>query len=285
MNNKILVTGFTGNVGSFTGKYLKVAGIPFKAAVRDIEKAKKQFGNDIEYVKFDLEDENTFEEALKDVNKIFFMRPPQIVDANKYVKPFLDLAKEKGIEHIAFLSLMGIEKNPIPPHYKIEKIIKNSGIPFTFLRPSFFMQNLDTTHRFDIKENNDLFIPAGKSKSSFIDTRDIGEAAARVLTENGHENKAYTLTGAEALDYWQVAEIFTKCLNRKVTYSNPAPLKFRKVMIDRGTDKKFANVMVGLYMSTKLGVANKVTPELEMLLGRKPTSVEQYVKDYLSCWK
>lgn len=285
MMGKILVTGFTGNVGSFVGKYLKEKGINFKAAVRNVEKAIERYGSDIEYVEFDFEKSSTFDKALEDVDKIFLMRPPAVSDATKYVKPFIEKAKEKGIKQIVFISLMGIEHNPLPPHYKIEKFIVESGIPYTFLRPSFFMQNLGTTHRFDIKENKDLFIPAGKSKSSFIDTRDIGEAAAKVLIEDNHLNKAYTLTGPEALDYYEVAEIFSKALGKKIIYSNPSPLRFRKVMITRGIDKTFANVMVGLYMSTKMGMAKKVTSELEKLLGRKPTSVEKYIQDYIDCWK
>ena len=68
-----------------------------------------------------------------------------------------------------------------------------SGIPYTFIRFSFFMQNLSTTHAQDIKERNDLFIPSGKARISFIDTRDIGEIIGRCLVEKGHENKAYTI--------------------------------------------------------------------------------------------
>jgi len=285
MSDKILVTGYTGNVGSFVAKQLKEENIAFKAAVRDVHKAQTQYGHDLEFVRFDFEDASTYDEALEGVSKVFLMRPPAVSDTRKYVKPFIDKAKEKGIEHIVFLSLMGIEHNPIPPHYKIEKYILESGISYTFLRPSFFMQNLDTTHRFDIKERDDIFIPAGRSKASFIDTRDIGEAAARVLIEEGHKNKAYTLTGAEALDYTEVANVFTKILDRKIVYTNPSSFKFRKVMVDRGIKKSFANVMIGLYMSTKMGMAKKVTKDLEMLLKRKPRTIEKYVQDYMECWK
>ncbi|MFZ5354357.1 MAG: SDR family oxidoreductase [Bacillota bacterium] len=280
MGNKILITGITGNVGSDIAYSLQRLNHPFKAGVRDIEKARKLFGNDIEYVRFDFEDADTYEEALKDVNKVFLMRPPALADAKKQIKPFIDKCAQKKIEHMVFLSLMGIEKNPVPPHYKIEKFILESGIPYTFLRPSFFMQNLNTTHCKDIKERNDIYIPCGRAKLSFIDTRDIGEAGAIALTADKHKNKAYTLTGPEALDYYQAAEIFTRVLGRKITYSNPSPLAFRKEMINRGVKKDFANVMVMLYLTTRFGMAKSTTPELEQLLGRKATTLEQYVKDY-----
>ena len=142
------------------------------------------------------------------------------------------------------------------------------------------MQNLNTTHCYDIKERNDIFIPCGKAKISFIDTRDIGEAGAKVLMESGHENKGYTLTGGEAINYYEVAEIFSDILERKIKYTNPSPLKFRKVMIDRGIKKEFVNVMVALYMTTRMGMAKQVTNEFERLLGRKPTNVRKYVEDY-----
>ena len=72
---------------------------------------------------------------------------------------------------------------------------------WTFLRASFFMQNLSTTHRDDIRERGDVFVPAGKGKTSFIDVRDIADVAVKALTEPGHENKAYPLTGDVALNY------------------------------------------------------------------------------------
>ncbi|MDW7673935.1 MAG: SDR family oxidoreductase [Bacillota bacterium] len=285
MKNKILITGMTGNVGSEVVKFLQLANIDYKAAVRNIDKAIKDYGSDIEYVKFDFLNQATYKEAFDGANKLFLVRPPALADFQKQLKPTLDYAKQVGVEQIVFLSLMGIERNPIPPHYKIEKYIKSLGIPYTFLRPSFFMQNLNQAHCFDIKERNQLFIPSGKAKVSFIDTRDISEIAAKVLIEEGHDNKAYTLTGGNAIDYFQVASIFTEILGRNIVYSNPSPLHFRRTMIQRGIDKKFANVMVGLYLTTRMGMAKKVTLETEKLLGRKPRTVREYVIDYIECWK
>jgi len=90
------------------------------------------------------------------------------------------------------------------------------------------MQNLSTTHVDDIKERDDLFIPSGKAKISFIDTRDIGEIIGRIITEEGHKNKAYTITGSEAITYFEVADTMTRVFGRKITYLNPSLFKFRK---------------------------------------------------------
>jgi len=284
MEDKILLTGITGNVGSAVVTYLKSQNINFIAGARNIEKSKQQ-DESIEYVYFDFEVADTYETVLQGVKKVFLVRPPQLTDVKGIFIPFIQNCKEAGVEQIVFLSLLGAEKNPFPPHHKIEKAILASGIPYTFIRPSFFMQNLSTTHAKDIKEGNDLFIPSGKAKISFIDTRDIGEIIGRSLSEKGHENKAYSITGSEAITYFQVADTMTRILGRKVTYSNPSLLKFRKDMIARGVKKEFATVMMVLYFTTKLGMANHVTDTAEIILNRKPKTIEEFIKDHVEVWK
>jgi len=212
------------------------------------------------------------------------MRPPNLSDA-KQLEPFIRLAHSRGIRHIVFLSLLGIEKNPFPPHAKLEKLLVSSGIPYTFLRPSFFMQNMTGAHLEDIRDRNDIFLPAGRAPVSFIDTRDIGEAAAYILIQPElHHNKAYDLTGFEAITYHEAAHIFTEVLGRSITYSNPSTLRFRRHKLLQGVDKGFVTVMCALYLMTKLGMAKKVTSDLEGLLGRRPTSFKQFVQDHASLW-
>ncbi|MGH4140304.1 SDR family oxidoreductase [Clostridium sp.] len=284
MIEKILLTGITGNVGSAVVDYLKSINRDFLAGVRNIKKSIEQ-DDSMEYVNFDFQDIDTYETALNGVKKVFLVRPPQLTDVNGIFKPFIQKCKEVGVEQIVFLSLLGAEKNPFPPHHKIEKVILESEIPYTFIRPSFFMQNLSTTHAEDIKLRDDLFIPSGKAKISFIDTRDIGEIIGRTLSEKGHENKAYTITGSEAITYFQVAESMTRILGRKITYSNPPLFKFRNEMIVRGIKREFATVMMILYLTTKLGMANHVSSTAEVLLKRKPRTIDVFIKDHIEVWR
>lgn len=283
---KTLVTGSTGNIGSFVVENLIKKEHQVKAGVTNIERGKFFFKNEkVEVVNFDFLDKRTFEKALEGVTKVFLMRPPQLANPKEDMLPFLTEAKEKGVNHMVFVSLLGVEKNPIVPHRKIEDMIQELGINYSFLRPSFFMQNLNTTHLEDVTKRNELFMPVGKAKTSFIDTRDIGEIAAICLTENGHLNKAYTLTGSEALDYYEVAEIMSQVLERNIIYTNPGILKFRSTIIKRGTPKEFANVMTMLYTMTKLGTAKKITNDARDILGRKPTSFRKYIEDYKTYFK
>ena len=139
--------------------------------------------------------------AYAGVTRMFLMRPPQISDIPRYITPAIVAAKQAGVQQIVFLSLLGVEKNTIVPHAKVEAAILAAGVPYTFLRPSFFMQNLSTTHRDEIRDGSEIFVPAGHGATSFIDARDIAAVAALALTEDGHANKAYPLTGSAALTY------------------------------------------------------------------------------------
>jgi len=196
----------------------------------------------------------------------------------------MDAAKQAGVTEVVFLSLIGIEKAKYVPHYKVETYLQQIGLQTTFLRCSFFMQNLNTTHRKEIKERSEIFVPVGKARTSFIDARDIGQVAAVALTESGHAGKNYDLTGNERLDYWQAAAILSEVLRRKITYRNPNPLHFLLETIRRGIPFMFAVVMLGLYTSTRFGMAEPITNDVERLTGEKPISFRQYVQDYQTSW-
>lgn len=281
---KVLITGITGNVGLYAARTLMKKGVPVKGAVTDTGRARTVTGGDCELVRFDFLEPSTFEPALEEVDRLFLMRPPMLSDARQ-MAPFIRKVRERGVRHIAFLSLLGIEKNPFPPHARIEKMLTESGIACTFLRPSFFMQNMNGAHLEDIRDRNDLFLPAGSAPVSFVDARDVGEAAGAVLAEGGaHLCRAYDLTGSEAITYHEAARIFTEVLGRPVRYSNPSVWTFRREKLRQGTDKSYVTVMCALYLMTRFGMAKKVTDDLERLLGRKPGTFKEYVRDYAECW-
>ncbi|MDA1475820.1 Rossmann-fold NAD(P)-binding domain-containing protein [Bacillus changyiensis] len=84
-----------------------------------------------------------------------------------------------------------------------------SGIPYTFLRSSFFMQNLVHQHVEELRKDRQIFVPAGNGRTSFIDVRDIASVVVKTLTESGYKNQVYSLTGSEALTYYKVADMLT----------------------------------------------------------------------------
>ena len=284
MSSTILITGATGNVGFEVLRELRKRGYRVKAAVRSHSNSRINLPSGIETVAFDFEQPQTFEPAFRGINILFLVRPPAISQVKKYIYPAIAAAQAAGVDRVVFLSLLGAESMAIVPHAKIEAYVKSIGLSYTFLRPSFFMQNLSTTHCQDIRDNNEIFVPAGQGKTSFIDVRDIASVAVKVMTEPGHENKAYPLTGSNALDYYEVAEMFTRILGRQIVYTNPSMFKFAWRMYRRGLKIEFIAVMLGIYTTARLGLAAKVTEDVRHLLQRSPISMSEFVQDYRASW-
>lgn len=284
MSSPILVIGALGNVGTETVKQLQASGERVRASDMNEQKVKERFGADVEAIRFDFSKPETYQKTFAGVEKMFLMRPPQISDVKRYMFPAIDAAKAAGVKHVVFLSLIGIEKTTYVPHYKVEQYLKQVNLQTTFLRCSFFMQNLNTTHRTEIKDRSEVFVPVGNAKTSFIDVRDIAAVAAIALTREGHAGKNYDLTGSEALDYWQATKILSEVLGKEIKYKNPNPFHFFTKTLQQGTPFMFALVMTGLYTSTRLGMAEIITHELENLTGRKPITFHQYVLDYKESW-
>ena len=279
----ILIVGATGNVGREIIKILHKEQHPVRAAVVSEEDASR-LPAPVPWQIFDFTDQATYPTVFTGVKKLFLMRPPHIANIERDMKPAIDYAVEAGVEHIVFLSLLGAEKNKVVPHAKVEKLLLEIPISVTLLRCGFFMQNLSTTHLQDVQEHNDIFIPAGRGKTAFIDVRDIAAVAAKTLTEPGHENHAYPLTGSEALDYYQVAAVMTQQLERPIGYSNPSLPRFVWRFWRRGYSLGYIGVVAAIYTTTRLGLAQTVTPHTRQLLGRDPISLQQFVQDYAQVW-
>ena len=284
MAASILVTGATGNVGAEIVKILRDRGIPVAAAVRNPAKAREQLGDGVDYVPFDFDQPATFAAAMHGIKSLFIIRPPAVSDA-AVINAVIGVAKAAGVAHIVFLSIQGGEKNRFVPHYKIEQAIMRSGLTWTLLRAGFFMQNLNTTHRAEIKERNEIFVPAGKGRTSFIDVRDIAAVGAKALSEPGHENKAYTLTGNVALNYHEVASTFSSVLGRPIVYREPSLLGFARGKRAEGTAWPFIAILCALYTTARFGLAAGISDDLVRVLGRQPIPLRQYVQDYRAAWE
>ena len=115
--------------------------------------------------------------------------------------------------------------------------------------------------------------------------RDIGAVAAKVLSEPGHLGQRYTLTGSQALDYFQVAKIFTRVLGREIRYANPTPRQYEARLRQQKMPEALIQVMLGLYFTIRWGFGAKRTHEAQRLLGRAPITLDQFVEDYAGQWQ
>jgi len=283
MSGSILITGAPGNVGTEVVKAL-IGKTPFRIGAFNVSQAQQTLGEVAEYVHFDFLNPATFSPTFTGIEKMFLVRPPAISNVKRDMVPALTAAKQAGVKHIVFLSIQGVEQNRMVPHFKIEAAIRALGFDYTFLRASFFMENLSTTHQAEIRDRNEIAVPVGKAKTSFVDVRDLGAVAARALTEPGYVNKMYTLTGSEALDYQQVAAILSQVLGRMIRYTRPSLVGFVVQQLRNKRALGMTVVMAGLYTITRFGNASEVTHDVQTLLGRPPILFRQFADDYRAVW-
>lgn len=284
---KIMVTGALGNVGGYVAEYAIKNGQEVTVADINTDALKERYKDAAEPVYFDFTDSSTFQKALKGVDRVFIMRPPHLGKPED-LKPFIEaLVKMGGIRLVCFLSLIGVEHNPVPPHHKIEKYIEAAGLPYCHIRPSFFMQNISGVHAFEIKHFDRIVVPVKHALTSFIDAQDIGELTAHVLSEpENHQNRGYSITGPEAIDYDRAAGILTEELGRSITYANPAPKAAKQYWIRiRGLDKEYSTVMGMLYRMTRMGTAKTVTDTFEQVMGKKPRDFRRFVNKNRAAWE
>lgn len=278
MTRTVLVTGATGTVGRHVVSALADRPCDIRVGLRDREAAPPTVPDTADVVEFDFEKPETWGAALADVDGLFLVRPPAVDGAD--VAAFAEAAARVGVDHVAYLSTLGAGTNVLIPHHRIEKRVVATDATYTLLRASFFTQNLLEVHRSDIVERGEVFVPAGDGKTSFVDARDLGEIAAIVLTESGHGDRAYDLTGPEAIDYHEVATVFRDVLDRPITYPSPSLLEFGVRMRRRGKPLRFILLMCGIYTTARLGLAGRVTEDSRRILGRPPRDVRTFVEDY-----
>src|SRR5262245_27393313 len=211
----ILITGASGNVGSEVLKQAAAAGLPIRAAYQSRDKAKNApAGADISVMDYTQPD--TVRSALRGVQTVFLVGPPaaNVADLEGGV---VRECQRAGVARIVKLSALGGRQATFPSlHRDSEEQIERSGIPYTFLRPNGFMQNLVTYNSGTIKSQNAFYAAQGDGAVSQIDIRDISAVAVKVLSEDGHEGKAYALTGPEALTNDQIAEKLSRVSGRTI---------------------------------------------------------------------
>ncbi len=277
MNETILVTGASGNVGKEVVKHLLLQGQKVIATKRPNQNPKESAN--LSHKNFDFTDATTWDDCLEGVDKVFLMRPPHISKIKRDMYPFMKHLKDKGIKQVVFLSVQGAEKNTIIPHYKVESFLKELEIPFTFVRPSFFMQNLTTTHLSEIRDEGMIFVPTGSGKTNFIDVRDIGEIIALMFLDTKHVNKAYTITGDTSYSYKEIADHLSKQLDRNIKFVNPNLIKFVSYHLRHGRKLGMTIVMLVLYSVVKSGNGDISTDTSSTILGRNTLTLDEFIQD------
>jgi uncharacterized protein YbjT (DUF2867 family) len=280
----ILITGASGNVGKEVLKQITQTGFQVRAAFQSAGKAATA-PSGIEIVTVDYNQPETLRAALKNVDRVFLVGPPA-KNLPALERKAVDEIKQSGAPHIVKLSAMGGRAAIFTrQHADSEDYIKSEGVPYTFLRPNGFMQNFVNYNAGTINTQNAFYGCQGDGEVSHIDIRDIAAVAVKVLTQDGHQGKEYTLTGPRALTNAQIAGILSDDTGREINYVDLPADKFKQALLAAGIPEWNAAALVDLQQLYRNGGAGTVTSDVEQLLSRKPISFEQFSRDHKAAFQ
>ncbi len=276
----ILITAATGQVGSEALTALVAAGAEVRALVR---RASEFTGPaEAQVVQGSFEDDRSLAEALDGVDAML-LAGRDSPDAVAQHRRVLAQARRAKVRHIVKLSAIGaVAGSPVAlmrEHHEVDEEVRKGPADWTLLKPHLYLQNLLRATD-AIRREKRLAAPMGPARFPLVDTRDVGAAAAVVLTDPApHAGKAYVLTGPVAYDYNEVAAAIAAVAGHPVAYEPVKPDVFEARLLASGMPKWRAFDLA--HIASAYGAAdNAVSPELPMLVGRKPKSLTDFLDDY-----
>jgi uncharacterized protein YbjT (DUF2867 family) len=283
----ILMIGATGNIGSEVTRQLMAKGVEVRALVRDVAKAEAMLGSKVQWVTGDLSRPETVAAAMRGADKLFLVTPLHL-DQVAMKSVAIQAAKSAGVKHIVMST--GIGAGPDAGveigrwHGTNQEEVKATGIAYTFLQPGFFMQNM-LMFAGTIREQGAFYLPLGDSKVSWVDARDIAQVGVTALTQAGHENKEYPITGGEAISCAAMAATLSEVLGKSVSYVDVPLAAAKQGMVSAGMPEKLADLMNETYALGPAGHLAYVADTVETVTGRRPRTFRQFAEDHAAAFK
>jgi uncharacterized protein YbjT (DUF2867 family) len=273
----ILVTGANGRPGAATVREFARRGTPVRALVRDEGRAAELVGlPGVQVVVGDMLWPETLEPALDGVDRAMMISSagPQMLETQA---TFIDAAVRAGVSQLVKLSGGDSQAGFDPErfrstrsHEQIQRYLEASGVAWTTLRPSQFMQ-VYFEEVPDIARSGQLRLPLGDTALAPIDVEDIGRIAYAVLTGAGHHGRTYPMTGPEALTMTEVADRIGAATGRPVRYVDVPPERKRAEWLDAGYPPPRAEAFTQLFAERRRHGAARVNLDTHRLFGVEPT--------------
>jgi uncharacterized protein YbjT (DUF2867 family) len=277
----LFVTGGSGTIGAHLLRLLAEQGVPVRALARQPRQGEPLPG--VEWVEGDLADRDSFIRHLDGCERLFLLSGNG--DAMvRLQKNAVRAARDAGLLHVVKLSAFGASDHSRSLigtwHWIVEQELRTSGPAWTILRPHSFMQNLLDQRRAILGEG-EVRSPAGDGRVPLVDTRDVAEVAARVLTTAGHGSRTYTLTGPEAITHAEATAVLAEVLGRPLRFVAESPDEARRRMADGGAPPWLiaAQLAIAAYQQAS-GPTAVPTTTVEELLGRPARSFREFARDH-----
>jgi uncharacterized protein YbjT (DUF2867 family) len=274
----ILITGATGDVGSRVTEQLIARGIRPRILVRSAEKAQALFGQGAEIRVGNLGEPATIRAAMKGIQTLFLVNVgPEIPQRDEAAAT---IAREEGVRRVVKLSSLDVEHGLAIGawHEKGEAAIRATGVPFTFVRPTGFMNNL-LAWAHSIKTDGIVRSSTGAGRRPFIHSEDIAAVSVAALLDEAYAGRILSLTGPEALTFGDATQIVGRAIGKGLVYKTISDEEAGERYSRTSGSPEETAAHVALWRAIREGCLATTTDEVERILVRKPIALDQWASE------
>ncbi len=263
-NDRYLVIGAAGKTGRRVAEKLWQKGLSVRAVSRSTG------------IPFDWNSQSTWANALDDIDCAYVTYQPDLAlpGAVDIIRAFLAAAKKAGVKHIVLLSGRGEEEAEAA-----ERVLQASGLDWTVLRASWFMQNFSENYMRDELLSGSLTLPVGPVKEPFIDADDIADVAVSALTEARHRNRLYELTGPELLSFNEAVSEIARATGRELSFHPVSFADYEAALCAQALPEDIITLLRYLFTELFDGRNASVVHGVEEVLGRKPRCFADFARN------
>jgi len=286
----ILVTGATGNFGSKAIEHLLAKGVSasnIAAMVRSKDTIGSLGKQGIEVRIGNYDDVASMVKAFDGIDRLLLVSSSDrgaIENRTRHHINAINAAKKANVKHVVYTSFVrkeGYQNSSIAgfqkSHLETEQHLIASGLNYTILQNGLYHEMVLAFMGEKVAETSNVFFPARDGKASWVLREELAEAAAQVLTSEGHENRTYTLTNTAAIGFEEIAGYLSEAIRKDVRYGAPDVQTFTAILEKSGVPELYINMMVMWGSAIAEGMMNVEDATLERLLGRKPTTLRQFI--------
>lgn len=284
---KISITGANGNFGKTTIDFLLKKGLEANqlvGLVRNEENGAELRKLGVEVKIGDYKNYDSLVKAFQGTEKLLLISGTDVANRAKQHENVINAAKESGVKHILYTSFERKNESENSPlafvaktHLETEKILKESGLHYTILRNTLYLDLLPMFLGEKVLESG-IYLPAADGKAGFALRTEMAEATANILTSSGHESKEYRFSNSENVSFREIAATLKDITGKEVSYFSPDVLTYSQTLLGAGVPGEFVGILAGFGAGIAAGELENSSNELESLLGRKPTRVKDFLE-------
>jgi NAD(P)H dehydrogenase (quinone) len=281
----ILITGATGHLGTAVIHHLltTVPAGQIVALVRDDSKAEKLQKQGVSIRVGDYHNPSSLAEAFKGIEKAVLISSNDFNDRLSQHKRVIDAASDAGVKHLIYtgISLKDVNSSVLKDfmidHFQTEDYVKGKNLAYTFLRNNLYAEMIPFYIGEKARETG-IHFPAGNGKIPFAMRKEMGEAIANVLTQEGHINRTYDIGAEKSYSFYDIAAELSERSGKTITYTDAEPDAFAQALKQSAMPEKMRNIFIAFSTAMRNGDFDVPTCDLKNLLGREPMSLKQYMQ-------